>query len=677
MSQLSPSPFKIGNWYVEPDHGRMTAGGMSAQLEPKSMEVLVYLAQRQGQVIESEQIIEHVWHGRPMSDNPVYKCIAKLRKALGDDPDNPSYIHTFQKRGYKLIQPVDWDPPPSKSRLTAHNVSRMSGAVWLALGLIAGLVITFALTRPGAQHEVSLTLLSHFPGSHSQPDFSPDGSSVVFVSQNNGKSQLFSLALGTNRLKALTAGQERDTYPKWSPSGRHILFNRQHNIWVLSLKEMQSKLLISNAENASWSYNGNKIVFERRFSIWTADADGGNQQNVEGLAKAHNLLSPRLPNFSPDGQLIAYFQAEDNPMGDLWIIPAQGGKPQRITHSLAFGGSPIWTPDQQNLIYSSSREGSRTLWKVPLNGEPPIAILTSSGDDTQPAIARDGRRIIYTNSRNRFILTATHLDTGESRDIYESRAALVAPELSPDHSQIAFFNRATIGGMQIFTLPVEGGTPILVTHDPNALNAIPQWSADGQRIYYYQTAEVNSFRVTTPGQDKSAIVAKNWQWNIQNATRVHPNETSLIYSRMDSGAPVETLIRDLTSGHDQVFPKTLEWPRWTSSGKNLVAGVFEEQRTFGDIAYCQLTPPDCRILAEKAHIPTLSHDESRIFYVREEGDFQSLWSIDTEGKEQETFHLRMGPLYHPGPFYAVTKQNEVIWVKFEKTRNELWMVGVN
>lgn len=107
MSNSELVAFKLGKWLVEPDHCRVTAGSTQHQLELKSMEVLVYLARQSGQVVDSDQIIEHVWHGRPMSENPVYKCIAKLRKALSDDPDKPTFIQTIPKRGYKLIHSVE------------------------------------------------------------------------------------------------------------------------------------------------------------------------------------------------------------------------------------------------------------------------------------------------------------------------------------------------------------------------------------------------------------------------------------------------------------------------------------------------------------------------------------------------------------------------------------------
>ena len=68
MHDASPNAFQLGNWLVDPDLDRLTSGEESARLEPKTMEVLVYLCERPGEVVSAEEIIAKVWGGRPMGD---------------------------------------------------------------------------------------------------------------------------------------------------------------------------------------------------------------------------------------------------------------------------------------------------------------------------------------------------------------------------------------------------------------------------------------------------------------------------------------------------------------------------------------------------------------------------------------------------------------------------------
>ena len=71
------------------------------------MDVLVQLAARAGEVVSSDQLIDSVWLGRPMGDNPVHKCVSQLRSALCDDARRPRYIGTIPRRGYRLLECVE------------------------------------------------------------------------------------------------------------------------------------------------------------------------------------------------------------------------------------------------------------------------------------------------------------------------------------------------------------------------------------------------------------------------------------------------------------------------------------------------------------------------------------------------------------------------------------------
>src|SRR5690242_11737831 len=97
---------QLGDCRIEVDLDRVLAPHGETALEPKAMAVLVYLADRAGQVVSANELIDAVWRGRPMGDNPVYRCIAQLRRALGDDPRAPRYIATVPTKGYRLVVPV-------------------------------------------------------------------------------------------------------------------------------------------------------------------------------------------------------------------------------------------------------------------------------------------------------------------------------------------------------------------------------------------------------------------------------------------------------------------------------------------------------------------------------------------------------------------------------------------
>ena len=99
--------FRLGEWLIEADLNRLSRDGESLLIEPKSMAVLVYLCQRPGEVVSADELINEIWQGRPMGDNPVYKSVAKLRRSLGDHAGEPRYIATVAKKGYRLVANVE------------------------------------------------------------------------------------------------------------------------------------------------------------------------------------------------------------------------------------------------------------------------------------------------------------------------------------------------------------------------------------------------------------------------------------------------------------------------------------------------------------------------------------------------------------------------------------------
>src|SRR5690349_3015132 len=97
---------QIGDWTVEPDLHQLASRGRTVKVEPKAMAVLLQLARRAGQVVGREALLAEAWPGVVVGDDSLTQVIIKLRKALGDDPERPTYIQTVTKKGYLLVAPV-------------------------------------------------------------------------------------------------------------------------------------------------------------------------------------------------------------------------------------------------------------------------------------------------------------------------------------------------------------------------------------------------------------------------------------------------------------------------------------------------------------------------------------------------------------------------------------------
>lgn len=97
---------RVGDWRVETALNQLSSVGKTVKLEPKVMSVLMYLADRPGQVVSRDALLSAVWPGVVVSDDSLTQVVIKLRKALGDGAENPAYIQTISKGGYRLVAPV-------------------------------------------------------------------------------------------------------------------------------------------------------------------------------------------------------------------------------------------------------------------------------------------------------------------------------------------------------------------------------------------------------------------------------------------------------------------------------------------------------------------------------------------------------------------------------------------
>ena len=112
--------FLVGDWQVSPQEGVLSRDGKTERLEPKAIEVLVYLASRPGEVVSRDDLERIVWHGAIVGYDAVTSTVIKLRKALGDSAREPRYIATIPKRGYQLIASVEH---PAAEQVASRTVT--------------------------------------------------------------------------------------------------------------------------------------------------------------------------------------------------------------------------------------------------------------------------------------------------------------------------------------------------------------------------------------------------------------------------------------------------------------------------------------------------------------------------------------------------------------------------
>ena len=144
---------RIGEWTVDPASGEMARAGEKARLEVRALRLLLYLAERQGQVVSIEELLTQVWAGVSVSSDSVYQAVTSLRRQLGDDPRQPAYIATVPRLGYRMVATVSampassGDPAPAVSDpgrvggIAAKPVFARRNRIAVACGAGVGVVV--------------------------------------------------------------------------------------------------------------------------------------------------------------------------------------------------------------------------------------------------------------------------------------------------------------------------------------------------------------------------------------------------------------------------------------------------------------------------------------------------------------------------------------------------------
>ena len=154
MDQPSGTSLRVGAWRVSPSSGQISREGETVRVEARTMRLLLCLAEHAGQVVSIDELLEQVWAGVIVTPDSVYQAVTSLRRILGDDPKQPTYIATVPRLGYRMVAAVSpWvDPPTPQSGAAAPGGPAKNRALPAAAAVmgVAIVLMFFVYGRFGA-----------------------------------------------------------------------------------------------------------------------------------------------------------------------------------------------------------------------------------------------------------------------------------------------------------------------------------------------------------------------------------------------------------------------------------------------------------------------------------------------------------------------------------------------
>ncbi len=207
MQRLAQTDFWVGTIRVQPQLGTLTVNEQTHHLEPRQMSVLVCLAERPGEVVAKEKLLEIVWDGMFVSEQVLKVAISELRKALADSAREPRFIQTVPKQGYRLIAPVLLAGDKQKSisipphALIANLIAPKKRINWIALtatalvGLLGALLVwKIIMARPVAATPEAIRAIAVLPlknmSGDAAEDYFADGLTEALISDFARTTQL-------------------------------------------------------------------------------------------------------------------------------------------------------------------------------------------------------------------------------------------------------------------------------------------------------------------------------------------------------------------------------------------------------------------------------------------------------------------------------------------------------
>ncbi len=200
------------------------------------------------------------------------------------------------------------------------------------------------------------------------PKFSPDGKRLAYLSNASDDTQLWIAKVGAGRGRAITDTQETIGDFDWAPDGTRIVLEKNEP----SLRK---------TDDAPWVITGSQIqrdgegfIDGRRTHLWILPASGGTPKRLTS-----GPYDESTPRWSPRGDLIAFVSnrnadPEDTDDTDIWLVPAAGGTPRRLAANPGPDAGPTWSHAGDRVAFVGALRandfyGTTHVMVAPIEGE--------------------------------------------------------------------------------------------------------------------------------------------------------------------------------------------------------------------------------------------------------------------------------------------------------------------
>ena len=271
------------------------------------------------------------------------------------------------------------------------------------------------------------------------------------------------------------------------------------------------------------------------------------------------------PSWSPDGQQIVFVSGRDG-NDEIYVMDSDGSNPRRLTDDIADDVSPSWSPDGRHIAFVSDRDGNDEIYVMDSDGSNPRRLTDDIiADDVSPSWSPDGRHIAFVSDRNRDVnLEIYVMGSDGSNPRRLTRDGGEDPTWSPDGRHIAF-----VSDRDIYVMGSDGSNPRRLTRDGGE---DPTWSPDGRHIAFVSDRDIyvmgsdgsNPRRLTRDGGEDPT-------WSPDGRHIAFESSRDIFVIEGSDEGWVAGAIRRLTN-----YPNRDLFPTWSPDGHHIAFASFRD-----------------------------------------------------------------------------------------------------
>lgn len=650
---------RFGTFEIDLHSGELRKAGLKLKLSGQPFQVLAILLEQPGRLVTREELQKRLWTNTFVDfEHSLNTAINKIREALGDSAENPRFVETLPRRGYRFIAPLNGTPATSialpwngavdsavagtegakvtpvlsrekpKTRTSGLLYSIVAGVVLLLIALVSYAWMRHLQPPPRITRYVQITGDSQGKtasyASEVPPSLVSDGGRLYFMEGPLGSKKFAQVSAEGGEAILFSASFRIRRAVDVSPDRRELLvlssdepLQTEVPLMVLPLPGGSPRRVGDLlAHDASWSPDGLRIVYASGHDLYVAKADGSETRKVATVPG-----TAWWPRWSPDSSVLRFTVQEIGGWRKLWEVAPDGGRlhrlfPDHIDPVFQCCGS--WTPDGRYFVFASSYYSDSQLWAIregggflnntrqltqlttgPMNMFAPLA--NASGERLfAVAVQRRGQLVRYERTSGQFV---PFLSGISAQDV----------DFSKDGRRAAY---VTSPGDTLWRSTVDGRERLQLTSAPMRVS-LPRWSPDGKRIAFIgQVATGKPFKIYFISADGGNPVQAIPGERNEGDPSWSPDGNSLAFAppfwlEKDRQAAIHLLDSRTSqvttlSGSEGLFA-----PRWSPDGRHIAALTTDPAST---LVLVDLETNKRVELCHRVAYPNWSHDGHYIYF---------------------------------------------------------------